>query len=237
MTLQTAFLFHYLQKMNRTVDIERFCRTLENFEPDTDRCPRSLALYSAAVAVAEEPVLTAALDMTRRLDCGYRPLYECTLQSYLFLGFPRMLIAAEQLAKYFPGEGPSPRLEKVSAEESERWFHDGINLCRRVYSDNYEPLKGRVESFAPDIFRWMIVEGYGKVLSRDEVSIVDRELSIIAMLMMEDKIKQLHSHILGARNVGTDERLIRQVIEDVGMAAGDGYATALAIIARGGTDR
>ena len=148
-----------------------------------------------------------------------------------------MLIAAEQLAKHFPGEGPSPQLEKVSAEESERWFHDGVNLCQRVYGDMYEPLKARVESFAPDIFRWMIVEGYGKVLSRDEVSIVDRELSIIAMLMIENKIKQLHSHILGARNVGGDERLIKRVIEDVGIVAGDGYAAALAIIAREGTDR
>jgi alkylhydroperoxidase/carboxymuconolactone decarboxylase family protein YurZ len=223
--------------MNRTVDTERFCRTLAGFDPDTDRCPRTLALYSAAMAIADEPVLTAALEMARRLDVGYRPLYECTLQSYLFLGFPRMLIAAEQLAKHFPGEGPSPQLEKVSVEESERWFHDGVNLCQRVYGDMYEPLKARVESFAPDIFRWMIVEGYGKVLSRDEVSIVDRELSIIAMLMIENKIKQLHSHILGARNVGGDERLIKRVIEDVGIVAGDGYAAALAIIAREGTDR
>jgi alkylhydroperoxidase/carboxymuconolactone decarboxylase family protein YurZ len=219
------------------VDTERFCRTLASFDPDTDRCPRILALYSAAVAVADEPVLIAALEMARRLDIDYRPLYECTLQSYLFLGFPRMLIAAEQLAKYFPGEGKSTLLEKVSAEESEQWFRDGVSLCRKVYSDNYEPLKARVESFAPDIFRWMILEGYGKVLSRDDVGIVDRELSIIAILMMENKIKQLHSHILGARNVGAKERLIRQVIEDVGLAAGDGYATALAIIARGGTDR
>ena len=98
-------------------------------------------------------------------------------------------------------------------------------------------LKERVESFAPDIFRWMIVEGYGKVLSRDHVDIVDRELSIVAMLTMENKAKQLHSHILGARNVGAEEQLIRQVIEDIGMAAGDGYQTALAIIARGEATR
>jgi alkylhydroperoxidase/carboxymuconolactone decarboxylase family protein YurZ len=223
--------------MNRTVDTERFCRTLASFDPDNDRLSRTLALYSAAVAVAEEPVLTAALEMARRLDIDGRPLYECTLQSYLFLGFPRMLIAAEQLAKYLPGEGPSPRLEKMSPDESERWFHDGVRLCRRVYGDKYESLKARVEGYAPDIFRWMIVEGYGKVLSRDEVTIVDRELSIIAMLMMENKIRQLHSHILGARNVGADERLIKQVIDDVGIAAGDGYAAALAIVARERTDR
>ena len=85
---------------------------------------------------------------------------------------------------------------------------------------------------APEIFRWMIVEGYGKVLSRPEVDIVDRELSIVAFLMVENHKRQLHSHIRGAINAGSSLTLLRTVIEDIGTVTRDGYQSSLRILAR-----
>ncbi|MEA1981713.1 MAG: hypothetical protein U9N54_12185, partial [candidate division Zixibacteria bacterium] len=96
------------------------------------------------------------------------------------------------------------------------------------------PLKTKVEKIAPEIFRWMVFEGYGKVLSRSELNIKDRELSIIVFLMMENMVKQLHSHILGALNVGVEINLIKQVIEDIGQSAGDGYLAAVDILTKVG---
>ena len=80
-----------------------------------------------------------------------------------------------------------------------------------------------MESLAPDIFRWMIIEGYGKVLSRQILNIVDRELAIVAALMVDNRQKQLYSHMKGALNAGASEDLLKSVITDISHAAPDGY--------------
>jgi 4-carboxymuconolactone decarboxylase len=88
---------------------------------------------------------------------------------------------------------------------------------------------------APEVFRWMIIEGYGKVLSRPALDIVSREVSIVAFLMMEDRCKQLRSHIIGALNIGAPMEMILLVVDDIGAAAGSGYKSSKAIISRAGT--
>jgi len=89
-----------------------------------------------------------------------------------------------------------------------------------------------VERQAPDIFRWMIIEGYGKVLSRPQLDIRLRELSIITMLMIENREKQLYSHICGAVNVGVPGQLLKVIVEDIGPIADSSYVKALAMIER-----
>ncbi len=48
----------------------------------------------------------------------------------------------------------------------------------------------------------MVVEGYGKVLGRPGLTLVIRELCIIATLAVTGASKQLYSHLRGALNVG-----------------------------------
>ena len=78
----------------------------------------------------------------------------------------------------------------------------------------------------------MIIEGYGKVLSRPGLGIVERELANVAFLMGEDYEQQLHSHMRGALNVGATEELLKTVVHDIGEAAGNGYRTAQAILTK-----
>ncbi|MEW5994266.1 MAG: carboxymuconolactone decarboxylase family protein, partial [Candidatus Zixiibacteriota bacterium] len=73
-------------------------------------------------------------------------------------------------------------------------------------------------------------EGYGKVLSRPGLGIIDRELAIVSCLVIDRREKQLHSHIRGAANVGASPELIRLVVEDLGEAAGSGYRLACDIL-------
>ncbi len=157
-------------------------------------------------------------------------LYEVVLQSYLFLGFPRMLIAAESLDKVLPGKNTNPRTVMTGDRESNDWYESGMKLYQRIYDRSSASLRDKVEAIAPEIFRWMIIEGYGKVLSRPGLDIVDREVSIIGFLMMENRDQQLHSHVRGAENVGASPELLRYVAEDIGGAAGDGYHTMLTLL-------
>ena len=216
--------------MNLTADKGKFLNQLANFEPTEYGSVRTLALYSAAVALADDAAMTRVIEMGDRYGVTRDKFYEIVLQSYLFLGFPRMLGAADCLHQSFTESANGYRLERISEAESQDWFNSGVSLCQEVYGGKYDALKDKVVAMAPEVFRWMIIEGYGKVLSRPLLEISTRELCIIAFLTMENREKQLRSHIIGALNVGTPPELIRHAINDIGPGAGDGQKTAFAIM-------
>ncbi|HEX2897987.1 MAG TPA: carboxymuconolactone decarboxylase family protein [candidate division Zixibacteria bacterium] len=142
-------------------------------------------------------------------------IHEIVLQSYLFLGFPRMLTAAEHFIESFPDFLFQAKDSKPNFAKVEEWLSNGYSLCKRVYADNYDKLKDRISSFSPEIFDWMILEGYGKVLSRPGLDIKKRELAVVASLMQDGRPKQLFSHIRGSLNVGVKSEAIAATIDDV----------------------
>ncbi len=216
--------------MNLTANPHEFLRRLESFSPDTDAAERALAMYSAAVALADDNVLAHSIRVGQEYGLTPQMFYEVVLQSYLFLGFPRMLSAADNLSRVFPVNHNGFKLEPIGPAEARQWFDNGVELCQRVYADKYQGLMEKVGTMAPEVFRWMIIEGYGKVLSRPVLNIISRELSIIAFLIMENRKKQLQSHIKGALNVGASPATVRFVIDDIGRAAGAGYESALEVL-------
>ena len=218
--------------MNLTRRADKLRVRLENFQQDEWTVPRILALYSAAVTLADDQLMTAAIHLALKHHVTRNQLHEIMLQSYLFLGFPRMLIAADCLSRVVPIQRSSDEPLAISCEDARVWSDRGVELCKRVYGRNYELLRGRVESMAPEIFQWMILEGYGKVLSRPGPDIVSRELSIVACLIMENRPSQLYSHVRGALNVGAPEKLLRAVVSDIGESAGEGYLTAVNVLDR-----
>ncbi|MBD3401652.1 hypothetical protein GF420_02055 [candidate division GN15 bacterium] len=205
---------------------------LTDFTPDEHTSPRLTALFAAAVTLAEPAPSHTAISLCRRFDIPRHHLYEIVLQSYLFLGFPRMLEAADVLHSVWPAEQQPSELPPVSADEADEWFTRGEQLCRRVYTETYEPLRRRVVRMAPEVFRWMIFEGYGKVLSREGLDMIDRELAIISFLMVENRPRQLHSHIKGAVNIGADPAVVSRVLEELRPVSPDGYSSARIICDR-----
>ncbi|MFM8772019.1 MAG: carboxymuconolactone decarboxylase family protein, partial [Candidatus Kapaibacterium sp.] len=71
---------------------------------------------------------------------------------------------------------------------------------------------------------WMIIEGYGKTLSRKGLPVLERELCIVCMLAALDKPAQLYSHVRGAFNVGATADHLAQcenvIIEQCGSGKG-----------------
>ncbi|MCP4685577.1 MAG: carboxymuconolactone decarboxylase family protein [bacterium] len=222
----------YIPLMNLSLDVDSFRTRLESFEPESYAFSRAIAFYSAAITLADDPLMTTAMRAGLRRGVAGEQLYEVVLQSYLFLGFPRMLIAADSLNREIPDlELPRPPLE-IAADETREWIDRGVELCKEVYDKNYNLLKSRVEGMAPEIFRWMVFEGYGKVLSRPGLEIVDREMAIVACLIMENRPSQLYSHMRGALNVGAHPELLATVVADIGESAGEGHQTAQDILSR-----
>ena len=157
--------------------IDDFRTFLSGFRPLEHAAPRSLATCSAAITISDISLIGGAIDKCRSHDVNSTQLYEAMLQSYLFLGFPRMLVAAECLNSAVTDALPNQDVARVGAGDFEDWTGRGTELCKKVYGSNYRMLKDRVESMAPEIFQWMILEGYGKVLSRPGLDSVRREIS------------------------------------------------------------
>ncbi len=125
---------------------------------------------------------------------------EVLLQGFLFLGYPATLRA---LALWRAQAGGPAASVAPADERRADWRARGEQVCRQVYGDAYERLRHNVAALHPDLDRWMLEEGYGKVLGRPGLGLRERELCIVALLAgMPAAARQLHSHLRGALNVG-----------------------------------
>ena len=162
---------------------------------------------SAALASGEEEALGLALARAA-LDADPREVEEALLQSYLFLGYPAALGALGRWREVSPAPPAA-----ASPEDWRTWSRRGAELCRRVYSTRYRELRDNIRRLHPDMEKWMIVEGYGKVLSRPGLALLVREYCIVALLAVAGAGPQLYSHLRGALNLGASAAALGEALE------------------------
>jgi len=152
---------------------------------------------AAAQAASNGAGMDAAMA---RLEAAGRTaeVEEALLQSYLFLGFPA---AIEGFRRW---RALRPQAPQGLPSDWEAWRERGEEVCARVYGDAYSRLRHNIARFHPELDRWMVVEGYGKVLGRAGLELRVRELLIVAMLVVQGSParRQLRSHLRGALNAG-----------------------------------
>ncbi|MEA3247211.1 MAG: carboxymuconolactone decarboxylase family protein [Gemmatimonadota bacterium] len=189
----------------------------------------ALVRLSAWITGGTEQEVRDGLDACQAAGVPDRWVEELVLQSYLFAGFPRALNAAREWrakgagtgggaagrATDGPGEDATPVVRDgagwdgaVAAAAVARWHAAGEETCARVYGRHYEKLRRNIRALHPELDDWMIVEGYGKVLSRMGLDLGRRELCIVAACAAARQARQLHSHLHGARNVGVPDAAI-----------------------------
>jgi 4-carboxymuconolactone decarboxylase len=184
--------------MTTSAQLAAFRSRINGFAPEKHLVSRWLSLYAAGIATADTGIQTVLLEQGRKHAIERQLFYEIILQSYLL-----------------PVGTKPASPEPPTGNEIAGWFVNGMSLCKKVYGENFDPLRARVEAMAPEIFRWMIIEGYGKVLSRPGLGVVERELANVAMLLAENREQQLHSHLRGALNVGATPDLLKLVVDDL----------------------
>ena len=140
---------------------------------------------------------------------------EIILQSYLFAGFPRTLNAMR--AWRVVSERPAPDTDpEAAAEDFDLWRTRGAETCAIVYGESYGKLRQNICELHPSLDEWMIVDGYGKVLSRPGVDLRTRELCVVAACAVSGQQRQLHSHLHGALNAGSSIGEIAAVLDALG---------------------
>jgi 4-carboxymuconolactone decarboxylase len=161
-----------------------------------DSHTRALLSLAAALGTRKPAeVRRAAVQAARQAE----PLAvdEVLLQSHLFIGFPD---AIEALAIWREASGRPAQAGLDEAPES--WSRRGERVCATVYGANYPRLRANVTALHPEMDRWMVEGGYGRVIGRPGLDLVTRELAIVALLATWGAPRQLHSHLRGALNAG-----------------------------------
>jgi 4-carboxymuconolactone decarboxylase len=137
---------------------------------------------------------------------------EIILQSYLFAGFPRALNAARAWRAVSGRPAPEVDPEGLVAN-LDMWRDLGERTCAIVYGESYEKLRQNIRELHPALDDWMIVDGYGKVLSRPGVDLRTRELCVVAACAVSGQQRQLHSHVHGALNAGASAGELALVLD------------------------
>jgi 4-carboxymuconolactone decarboxylase len=181
-------------------------------DPSAPLSPQQVALVRLSAAVAAGP----PEDVARRAESAIQngvsldQVYEAVLQSYLFVGFPRAIEAFFAIRPVLADRGGIPA--EPAPVDPAAWKRDGEALCRRVYGRNFTALTQVIGRLSPDLASSMILEGYGKTLSRPGLGPVEREYGIVAILTVTEMWRQLRSHAIGAVNVGGTREGVRDTI-------------------------
>ena len=170
------------------------------------------ALVRVALEIPDGPeaALESAMHAARGAGTSAEWLEELVLMAVLFAGFPRALVAARLLrraAPLYPGGEDATNYDRWK-----EWLARGEATCRRVYGDNYHKLRDHVMKLHPTLDHWMVVDGYGRTLSRPALDLARRELCAVAMLIEQDVPRQLHSHYRGALNAGATAAQVEAVV-------------------------
>lgn len=177
---------------------------------------RALVRVSAAIPTREAAWLRSALSDALEVVPGIR-LEEVLLQSHLFVGYPTAL---EALNAWRDLRGEEPRAPTEA--DPGRWEVRGPRVCARVYGGQYDALLENIRTLHPAVERWMVVDGYGKVLGRPGLPLAVRELCIVALLAVHDAPDQLYSHLRGALNVGASPEAVDEALKIAGECASEG---------------
>jgi 4-carboxymuconolactone decarboxylase len=171
---------------------------------------RALVRLAAVIAAGSEADIRTELARAQQ-DARVEWLEEVILQSYLFAGFPRTLNAAREWRRV--SGRPAPLNDDGEhLDRADEWRRQGEETCAIVYGPFYDRLRVNIRALHPALDAWMIVEGYGKVLSRPGLDLARRELCIVAACAASRQERQLHSHLHGALHAGASESAITDTL-------------------------
>ena len=170
-----------------------------------------IAFICASAALRKYNILKLLLAEAKQRKIKRMQIYESLLQNYLFTGYPNALNALKIFAQIYPAK----KTDTYEDWDLIKYRERGIKNCRKIYGDKFEKLISNIKEFSPDLSDWLVLEGYGKVLGRKNLSLKQRELNIISVLSVQKFEPQLFSHINGAFRLNAGKKQVESVIENL----------------------
>ena len=173
-----------------------------------------LVLAAAAATQGRPETVRGVLETVLARGAPIEEVREAILQSYLFVGYPRVINALATLRDVSGADASTgPPDLRLAADQAASWEENGPALCRRIYGRRYEKLLDTMVRLSPDLPRWMVLEGYGKVLSRPHLDSKTRELVAVGSLVPLRVPEQLRAHSRGALHVGASPDEVRGALQ------------------------
>ncbi|MEX2611465.1 MAG: carboxymuconolactone decarboxylase family protein [Gemmatimonadota bacterium] len=193
---------------------------------------RLLVRLAAAVA---DPGAEALREAARAVAAAglHAAGEEVLLQSHLFAGYPAAL---EAFAAWREVAGPTVHAPDEALPPPQLRAR-GEKVCRVVYGTQYVPLRANVAALHPALERWMLEEGYGRVLGRPGLPLRVRELCIVALTAGLVAPRQLYSHLRGALHAGATAAQVEDTLAEAAGVQGHERAAAAAALWRAVRER
>jgi 4-carboxymuconolactone decarboxylase len=176
-----------------------------------DAQTRDLVRFAAAVAQGYEPEVRERVSALKTTQVPVVWVEELLLQSILICGYPRALNAFATWRR-IAGVPARPDDGSSNYDHVDEWATRGEATAGIIYGDNLEKLRDNVRGLHPAMDQWMIVEGYGRTLSRPGLDLLRRELCIVVQAAVLETPRQLHSHLRGSLNAGASFEQIEGVL-------------------------
>ena len=174
--------------------------------------PRTVALIRVATAIAkgDEALLRERMTVARAAKVPTEWVEELLLQSLLNVGYPLTLMA---FGIWREVAGPVTKAgEDLTHDHWALWKERGAKLCAEVYGRTYHKLLLNLRGLHPALEALVVVDAYGKVLSRPGLDAQRRELCTLAAIAMLPTPRQLHAHLRGALFTGSTREEVDQVL-------------------------
>ena len=178
--------------------------------PGLDAQTLALVRIATATATGDEAKLRERMIAARAADVPARWVEELLLQGFLNVGYPLTLVA---FAVWREVAGPVKDAgEPIAHPEWERWMERGVEACAEVYGRTFHKLMVNLRALHPAVEPLVVVDAYGKILSRPGLDTKRRELCTLAAIAMLNAPRQLHAHLRGALNTGSSRDDVDEVI-------------------------
>jgi hypothetical protein len=125
----------------------------------------------------------------------------------LFLGYPVMLDGLERVSPHLLGH----RRTSISARRQDD-HSKGLALLKRIYGGQTRKLLVYLDSLHPGLGVHITRNAYGSIMRRRALSLGDREIVNVAVLLVLGFDRQLYSHIRGALRAGVSPGAMRSSI-------------------------
>ena len=170
----------------------------------------ALVRIATATATGDETRLRERMIAARAADVPAAWVDELLLQSFLNVGYPLALVAFG-VWREVAGPPKEPG-EPIAHPEWGRWTERGVKACAEIYGRTYHKLLVNLRALHPAIEPLVVVDAYGKILSRPGLDTKRRELCTLAAIAMLNAPRQLHAHLRGALNTGSTREEVDAVL-------------------------
>ena len=172
---------------------------------------KALLDVAAALNDASADELAGLFAAAREQGVPPAWLEELVLHSVLLVGYPRALQAAGALRRVMPEIVEVGDAADYTAWPA--WQERAEATCRKIYGTTYDQLVKNLGALHPALLASVMIDGYGRIISRPGLEMKLRELCTIAALVAQGAPAQLHSHLRGAHRQGATPDEITAAIE------------------------